>query len=118
MPVCDSYNRVGITVMRKAVIELGELGPLPQSETIIREQSGQQVIEKYEKLIMSLEKPITDAEARVLVEVFGLDDAFGLVWPLVHLIESAPGWPLADCLQDPNNEWIQMLKQRTDSAIR
>jgi hypothetical protein len=106
------------TVMRQAVTELGRLGPLPESETIIREQSGQQVIEKYQKLIMSLEKPITDAEARVLVRSFGRDDAFGLVWPLVHLIESAPGWPLADCLHDPNNEWVQMLKQRADSATR
>jgi hypothetical protein len=104
--------------MRQEVIELGELGPLPSSETIIREQSGQQVIEKYEKLIMSLEKPITDAEARVLLKVFGPDDAFGLIWPLVHLIESAPGWPLADCLQDPDNEWIQMLKQRVDNTTR
>jgi hypothetical protein len=104
--------------MRQEVIELGKLGPLPSSKTIIREQSGQQVIEKYENLIMSLDKPITDAEARVLVNVLGSDDAFGLVWPLVHLIESAPGWPLADCLRDPNNEWIQMLRQRADNATR
>ena len=54
----------------------------------------------------------------VLVIVLGRDDAFGLVWPLVHLIESAPGWPLADCLQDPNHERIQMLKQRADNATR
>ena|ERR1700733_8567610 len=104
--------------MRQEVIELDKLGPLPPSEQVIREQSGQQVIEKYEKLIMSLDKPITDAEARVLVKVFGRDDAFGLVWPLVHLIESAPGWPLADCLRDPKNEWIQMLRQRADNATR
>jgi hypothetical protein len=67
---------------------------------------------------MSLENPITHAEASVLVRVLGRDDAFALVWPLVHLIESAPGWPLADCMPDPNHEWIQILKQRADSATR
>ncbi|MDB6032726.1 MAG: hypothetical protein JWM16_3064, partial [Verrucomicrobiales bacterium] len=33
-----------------------------------------------------------------LVKVFGPDDYYGLAWSLLHLIESAPGWPLADCL--------------------
>ena len=80
--------------MRQAVLELGKLGPLPPSDQAVRENL-QDLVEKYEKLIMSIEKPITDEEARVLVKVFGPDDCFGLVWPLVHLIESAPGWPFS-----------------------
>ena len=51
----------------------------------------QDLIGKYEKLILSIKKPVTDEEARVLVTVFGPDDSFGLVWPLVGLVESAPG---------------------------
>ncbi len=46
-----SYNRLGITVMRQAVIELGKLGPLLPSERIIREHSGRYC--KYEKLIVT-----------------------------------------------------------------
>ena len=101
--------------MRQEVIELCKLGPLPPSNKAARENL-QELVEKYEKLITSIKKPVTDEEARVLVTVFGSDDAFGLVWPLVSLVESAPGWPLADCLENTNNEWIQMLKQRVRNA--
>ena len=97
--------------MRQEVSELGELGSLPPFDKVVGENL-QQLVDKYEKLIMSIKKPVTDEEARVLVRVFGSDDGFGLVWPLIALVESAPGWPLTDCLQDTNNEWIQTLRQR------
>ncbi len=104
-------------MIRQEVIELGRLGPLPPSEKTV-EENRQELISKYEKLIMSIKKPVTNEEARVLVTVFGSDDAFGLVWPLVSLVESAPGWPLADCLENTDNEWIQMLKRRVRNAAR
>src|SRR3989442_75473 len=101
--------------MRQEVVELGELGPLPPSDKVVRENL-QELVDKYEKLIMSIKKPVTDEEARVLVRVFGSDDGFGLVWPLIALVESAPGWPLADCLQDMSNEWIQTLRQHINKC--
>ena len=103
--------------MRQEVIELSKLGPLPPSDKAVRENL-QELVDKYEKLIMSIKKPVTDEEAKVLVTVFGPDDGFGLVWPLVALIESAPGWPLTDCLENTDNEWIQMLNQRVRNAAR
>jgi hypothetical protein len=102
-------------MMRQEVIELGRLGPLPPSDKVVKENQ-QELISKYEKLIMSIKQPVSDEEARVLVTVFGSDDAFGLVWPLLSLIESAPGWPLGDCLENTDNEWIRMLKQRLKNA--
>jgi hypothetical protein len=101
--------------MRQEVIELRKLGPLPPSDRAVRENL-QELFDKYHRLIMSVRKPVTDEEARVLITIFGSDDGFGLVWPLVHLIESASGWPLADCLRDTNNEWIQMLRQRLKNS--
>jgi hypothetical protein len=101
--------------MRQEVIELARLGPLPASEWFLKEKQLE-LINTYEKLITSIQKPVTDEEARALVRVFGSDDAFGLVWTLVALVETAPGWPLADCLEDTDNEWIQMLKQRLKNA--
>ncbi len=101
--------------LRQEVIELGRLGPLPSSEKVVKENL-EELIGKYEELIMSIKKPVTNDEARILVTVLGCDDAFGLVWPLVALVESAPGWPLMDCLQNTDNEWIQMLKQRIRNA--
>ena len=103
--------------MRQEVIELGRMGPFPPSEKAVKE-NAQELINRYEKLIMSIKKPVSDEEAQVLVTIFGSDDAFGLVWPLVSLVESAPGWPLAGCLENTNNEWIQMLKQRLRNAGR
>lgn len=101
--------------MRQEVIELGRLGPLPPSDVVVRENFDS-LIDKYGQLLMSIEKPVTDEEARVLVKLFGPDDGFGLVWPLVSLVESAPGWPLADCLENIDNEWIRLLRQRVRNA--
>ena len=101
--------------MRQEVIELRKLGPLPPSDRAVRENL-QELFDKYGMLIMSVSKPVTDEEARVLITIFGSDEGFGLAWSLVHLIESAPGWPLADCLRDPNNEWIQRLRQRLKNS--
>jgi|SRR5215467_13636771 len=101
--------------MRVEVIELGRLGALPPSDGAVAENL-QELLDKYQNLIMSINKPVTDEEARVLVTVFGPDDCFGLVWRLVALVESAPGWPLADCLENASNEWIQMLRQRVKNT--
>ena len=75
--------------MRQQVIELEKLGPLPSSDVAFRDNL-QDLLHKYCDLIESIERPVTDEEAKVLVGIFGPDD----------LIESAPGWPLEDCLQD------------------
>ena len=97
--------------MRQEVAELERLGPLSSSE-----DADVALVEKFQTLIDSIRKPVTDDEARVLVRSFGPDDCYGLVWPLVSLVESAPGWPLADCLENIDNEWIRMLKQRVRNA--
>jgi hypothetical protein len=83
------------------------LGPLPpESEADVA------LLEKYDKLYRSILAPITDQEARLLVRLFGHDGCFGLASSIMHLIESAPGWPLTDCLTDPSNEWIVEMKNR------
>ena len=101
--------------MRQAIKELEDMGPLPSYAVAMRpDQSAK--IERYTQLIVSISKPVTDEEARLLVRLFGPDDCFELEKSLIHLIESAPGWPLWDCLEDASNEWIQMLRKRLDNA--
>jgi hypothetical protein len=97
--------------MRQEVAELEKLGPLPSSE-----DADVALVEKFQTLIDSIRKSVTDDEALVLVRSFGPRDCYGLVWPLVSLVESAPGWSLADCLENTDNEWIRMLKQRVRNA--
>lgn len=101
--------------MRQEVIELGKLGPIPSSDIVIN-QKLDKLIEQYGALLMSIAEPVTDAEARILMTIFGVDDGFGLAQCLISLIETAPGWPLEECLQDESNEWVQLLKIRVENS--
>jgi hypothetical protein len=103
--------------VRPQVIELERLGPLPPDDLVVQ-QNLAEVVREYEQLISSITAPVTDEEARVLVGVLGPGDCFGLEWAMISLIESAPGWPLLDCLGDMDNHWIQFLLQRLRNSGR
>jgi len=96
--------------VRTEVEELAKLGPLPSEDEA---EVGQ--LERIEELYRAIAKPITDDEARVLIELFGPDGCYGVASSFMHLIETAPGWPIKDCLQQLNNEWKIELRNR---AIR
>jgi hypothetical protein len=99
--------------MQEEVIELRKLGPLPCSD-----DANVVVLKRFEELITSIRKPITDEEARVLVKTLGPDECYGLMWSLVGLIETAPGWPLADCLLNTSSEGVRLLRLRIENANR
>ena len=99
--------------MRQKVQELSNLGPLPDYETADEEQ-----LKMYESLLSSVTPPISDAEARSLAHLFGPDECYGLAWTLLHLIETAPGWPLYECLQDTNTPWHERLRLRAERRTR
>lgn len=99
-----------MTNIRKEIEEMSVLGPLPSES-----DADIDFLKKYESLYRAVTRPITNDEARVLVKLFGPDGCFGAASSLMHLIETAPGWPLEDCLRDMDNEWIVELRNR---AIR
>lgn len=99
-----------MTSVRKAIEEMKALGPLPSED-----DAEFDFLQRYEKLCKSIVKPVTDDEARILVELFGPDGCFGAASTIMHLIETAPSWPLEDCLRDLTNEWKVELRNR---AIR
>lgn len=96
--------------VRTEVKELEKLGPLPSEDKAEVAQ-----LERIEELYRSIARPITDDEARVLVELFGPDGCYGVASSFMHLIETAPGWPLKGCFEHLNNEWKVELRNR---AIR
>jgi hypothetical protein len=96
--------------MRPEIKRLLLLGPLPSEDDALVEK-----LKLMECELRSISKPVTDDEARALVTLFGPDDCFGAAWSMLHLIETAPGWPLPDCLVDHENEWVKTLRDR---AIR
>ena len=97
--------------MRTEVKELIKMRPLPDCETVAEEQ-----LKMYESLLSRVTPPVSNDEARGLVHLFGPDDCYGLARTLLHLIESAPGWPLHDCLKDIRNEWTERLRLRAERS--
>jgi hypothetical protein len=75
------------------IAQLAKHGPLPSAA-----ERDVAKVRQVQTLLMQIDQPISNDDARILVTLFGPDDAFGLAWTLVHLIETAPDWPLWDVL--------------------
>jgi hypothetical protein len=97
--------------MRKPVSELVIHGVLPAST-----DASVEWLKRHGELFDQIVPPVTDEEACALVKLFGPDDCFGAAWSLLHLIETAPSWPIADCLKDLSNEWVRDLRVRAERA--
>jgi len=93
--------------MRAEVVQLAQMGVLPSKGATSVDR-----VRQIEKLFYAISRPVTDDEARALVRILGEDDCYGLAASFVHLIETAPGWPLLDCLIDRSNRWVESLYDR------
>jgi hypothetical protein len=93
--------------MQPAIKSLISLGRLPLSS-----ESTAQQIQAIQSELARICPPITDEEASELVKLFGPDDCFGLAWTLLHLIESAPGWPQIVSVEGLSGEWVDRLRER------
>lgn len=102
-------------MVRDEILQLQALGAMPSEIEMI---GNVQVVKAYQDLLEAITRPVTDDEARILMGLFGEDgdSCFGLKWSVLHLVETAPGWPLMDCLPDIENEWIQRLRNRLRNA--
>jgi len=90
---------------RPEVIALVDLGPFPASA-----DADPSDVQRRETLLNEIAPPLTSEEAAALLTVFGPDDAFGLAWQLMLLVETAPGGaPIAVKPGPADNEWIQRL---------
>lgn len=95
--------------MRQEIRDFIALGPLPD------EQADEERIKQHEDALARITEPVTDEEAKALVASFGPDDSYGLAWSLVHLIETAPNWPLKEALEGVESEWVRRLRSRAES---
>ena len=93
--------------MQQAISELLVLGPLPSSAA-----ATAPTVQAFEEQLSKVQTPITNVEASALAKLFGPDDCFGLAWTLLHLIETAPGWPIESTLVGLKGEWIDRLRER------
>jgi hypothetical protein len=99
--------------MRSAAIDLINMGVFP-SETDLDVVK----VQKIQDLLEAVKPPLTNHEAKEFIKLFGNDSCFGLAWTLLHLIESAPDWPIKECLPaDDPNPWVICLRERARSRI-
>jgi len=98
-------------MLRSQIQQLINMGPLPDSSSATSEQ-----LVCYQNLLESIPLPVNDDEAIVLASLFGSDDCYGMAWTLIHIIETSPHWPLAECLNDVRNEWILNLRTRAENG--
>ena len=98
------------------VESLVTLGPLPSEPDATEEQ-----LRNIEVKLETIARPVSSQEACELATLFGDDNCFGLAWSLVHIFESAPGWPIARLTSALDPECMKSrehLDSRVGSALR
>jgi hypothetical protein len=99
--------RSGEKKMQQAITALLVLGPLPSSAA-----ATAPTMQAIEEQLSMVQTPLTDEEACALIKLFGPDDCLGLAWTLLHLMETASGWPIESALVGLEGEWIDRLRER------
>ena len=74
-------------MIRKEIIELQKMGRMP-NESLNDDPSLDNIIEQYDELLQSIEKPISVNEGEILIKLFPENSFYDLQWTLLHLIES------------------------------
>ena len=94
------------------VQQLVDLGPFPASA-----DADEHDVDHRDALLTAIKPPLTHEEAVALLTCFGPDDAFGLAWALLHLIEATPGGvPISTKPQLSDNEWVRRLWDERDTG--
>ena len=101
-----------VAAVRAQVRAFAELGPLPAEDTVEQDD-----LEERERLLHRISGPVTDDEARLLMDCFGVDNCYGLAWTLLHLIETAPTFRVDVEPRAGANEWVVRLWRRHHNAI-
>lgn len=105
--------------LRPAVVALVTLGRLPTDAQADAEPAR---ADRWESLVGALQAdgPVTDAEATALAALFPEDDSdgYGVAWTLLHVVESAPGWPSAAGLAALDGPWADVLRRRVAGPDR
>jgi hypothetical protein len=100
-------------VIRREINELVAMGPLPDSRS---DAADEERLNEYQRRLERISPPVSDDEALALARLFGPDDCFGAAWTLLHLIETAPNWPLVERLPRNDSQWIERLRLRAERA--
>src|SRR5262245_30027899 len=97
--------------VRPEVLRFIRLGHLPKTNDIDPKE-----LDHYVDMLTKISGPITREEAVLLAGSVGEDSCFGLVYTLIHLIETTRGGiPFEDFGEYLwNNEWVNLLADRNE----
>jgi hypothetical protein len=112
--VALALNTRHYALVRPAVASLVALGRMPADEA-----ADEATLEAFDAACRALETPATDEEAVALLDVLPATDAtlFGGAWVVLHFIETAPGWPVPEELND-RSWWVTFLRERAERGGR
>jgi hypothetical protein len=96
--------------IRDAVLTLIAMGRMPTEDV-----GDDTCWEPWERAVRALINPATDEEAAAVLDVLprGENSAYALAWHLLHVVESAPGWPESTVLDD-RSPWVVFLRERAE----
>jgi len=108
-------------MIRDEIIELKKLGRMPDESN---DDIPDDVIDKYDELLESIEKPINKEEANELIKLFPDISLYGVESALLHVFESV--LTSKQILTDdyiilinrcPSHEWKQNLNDRLNNWL-
>lgn len=107
-------------MIRQQIIELQKMGRMP-NESLNDDPSVDNIIEQYDQLLESIEKPISLNEGEILIKLFPENAFYDLQWTLLHLIESLFKVIEIENYENliekcPSNEWKETLKVRLENG--
>jgi hypothetical protein len=95
--------------IRAEVQQLIDLGQFPASA-----DATEPDLDRRGALLTAITPPLSREEGAALLACFGPDEAFGLAWTLLHLVESTEGGvPIVTKPKPSDNEWVQLLWDRS-----
>jgi hypothetical protein len=103
-------------VNREAVRTLASYAPLRGESQYTPDD-----VERVQVALQRITPPITLVEAMALLPLLDReneDDLFGLIWTLVALLETAPGWPPPELASLPElkRPWFKILLRRAGNS--
>lgn len=103
-------------MIRGEVIKLDKIGRMP-NESLNDDPSIDDLIDQYDELLESIEKPISLEEGEILIKLFPENSFYDLHWTLLQLIESLFGQIEIEKYENlikkcPSSEWRETLSVR------
>lgn len=107
-------------MIRQEIKELEKMGRMP-NETLNDDPSVDNIIEQYDELLESIEKPISLDEGEILIKLFPENAFYDLQWTLLQLIESLFKVIEIEKYENliekcPSTEWKETMKVRLENV--